>query len=117
MEKELKFVEGCVFCNIGKGEVQTTFLYNDDEIIAFNDINPKAPIHILVLPKTHIASVREVGDDEGELMGKMLIVARDLARERNLTGYKILFNVGRDGGQIVEHLHMHLLGGGGIKML
>lgn len=115
-QKEQKFSEGCVFCNIARGAVRTTLLHNDPEVMAFNDINPKAPIHILVLPKKHIASVRELDDAEVCVIGKMFSAARDLAKEKKLGGYKLVVNVGREGGQIVDHLHLHLLSGEEMRM-
>ncbi|MEK7122161.1 MAG: HIT domain-containing protein [Patescibacteria group bacterium] len=109
-------MDGCVFCNIGRGEIKTDFIFKDEEIMAFNDINPSAPIHILIVPIRHLASVSNLSDEDKDLAGKMLLKARDIAKERNLDGYKLIFNVGRTGGQIVDHLHLHLLSGKSIRM-
>lgn len=101
----------CVFCKIAKKERTEDMVYEDDELFAIKDINPKAPVHLLIIPKQHIASVREMGREKGELVSEMIFLAKRLAEEKNLEGYKLLFNVGKDGGQIIEHLHLHLLGG------
>ena len=109
-------MDGCVFCNIGRGEIKIDFIFKDEEIMAFNDINPSAPVHILIVPIRHLASVINLSDEDKDLAGKMILKARDIAKERNLDGYKLIFNVGRTGGQIVDHLHLHLLSGKSIRM-
>lgn len=99
----------CIFCKIINKNVPTEFIYEDDKIVIFRDINPKASTHLLILPKKHIVSVKDLEDDDRDVVSDLLFRARDIAREKNLSGYKLVFNVGRDGGQIIDHLHMHLL--------
>lgn len=82
-----------------------------EELLIFEDIMPKAPVHLLVVPKKHIMSVRDMDKDDVGLMGRLIFAARDAAEKFNLEGYKLLFNVGRKGGQIVDHIHLHILGG------
>ena len=103
--------EDCVFCKIIKGEIPSTKVYEDDEIVAFNDINPIAPIHILVVPKTHILSIMEINDDK--LLGNINEVIKKIAIEKGLDqkGFRIVTNIGEDGGQAVKHVHFHILGG------
>ena len=103
--------EDCVFCKIIKGEIPSTKVYEDDEIVAFNDINPIAPIHILVVPKKHILSIMEINDDK--LLGNINEVIKKIAIEKGLDqkGFRIVTNIGEDGGQAVKHVHFHILGG------
>lgn len=102
----------CLFCKIINGEIPTNKVYEDDEILAFKDINPKAPVHILVIPKKHISSAKEIKEDDEALIGKIFTVINKIAKEFNLeNGYRIVNNCGEDGGQEVMHLHFHLLGG------
>jgi len=84
-------------------------IYEDDNLIAFNDIKPLAPIHILIIPKKHIISVNHLKEEDKELMGELILAARKIAVNKNLKGYKLAFNVGREGGQIIDHIHLHLL--------
>ena len=104
-------MENCIFCKIVKGEIPSTKVYEDDEVLAFNDINPIAPIHILVIPKKHFNSFMEIDDDE--LMIHINNVIRKIAQEKGLDekGFRIVTNIGEDGGQAVKHLHFHILGG------
>jgi histidine triad (HIT) family protein len=107
-------VMDCIFCKIAAGEIPAKKLYEDEQAIAFADIDPKAPVHTLIIPKQHIASLAEVGTSEHEkiLVGHLHSVANQLARQQNLAkGYRIVINTGPDGGQTVNHLHLHLLGG------
>jgi histidine triad (HIT) family protein len=105
----------CVFCKISNGEAPAKIRHEDDEVIAFDDINPKTPVHILIIPKKHIESANDLRDEDLEIVGKMFATARDLAKKEGLEdGYKLMVNVGKEGGQLVPHLHLHLLGG---KML
>lgn len=106
-------MDNCLFCKIAQKQITTKFEYEDEEIVAFNDINPKAPIHILIIPKKHIASVAELEDGNACLVGRLVVVAKQLAEEKGISekGYRLVFNVGKAGGQIVEHIHLHLLGG------
>lgn len=101
-------MENCVFCKIVNKEIPKEFVFQNGEFAAFYDLNPKAPVHLLVIPKKHCASVREAS---GELLGKVVETAKKIAAERGLEGYKLIFNVGRKGGQVIDHLHLHLVGG------
>jgi len=106
-------MKDCVFCKIIEGEIPTNFVYQDEEVVAFRDINPKAPVHILIVPKLHIDKLQDVSDNERNLLGKMLLTAKKIAEEEGITGtgYRIGINCGSGAGQIVFHLHLHLLGG------
>jgi len=106
-------VSDWIFCKIIKGEIPTNFVYQDDEVVAFRDINPKAPVHILIVSKLHIDKLQDVSDNERNLLGKMLLVAKKIAEEEGIagTGYRIGINCGSGAGQIVFHLHFHLIGG------
>jgi histidine triad (HIT) family protein len=103
----------CVFCQIVAGKIPSGTLYQDEEVIAFRDINPLAPTHVLIIPKRHIASLAQLTDDEMPLIGHMARVANQLAREEGVaeSGYRLVISSGEQGGQIVPHLHMHLMGG------
>jgi histidine triad (HIT) family protein len=103
----------CVFCQIVAGKIPSETLYQDEEVIAFRDINPLTPTHVLIIPKRHIASLAQLTDDEMPLIGHMARVANQLAREEGVaeSGYRLVVSSGEQGGQIVPHLHMHLLGG------
>lgn len=106
-------MDQCIFCGISNKNIPTDLIYEDNEIAAFNDIHPKAPIHILIVPKKHIASVAELKDDDGVLVGKMILVAKKLAEEKGIAenGYRLVFNTKKHAGQVVDHIHLHLLGG------
>ncbi len=106
----------CIFCKIVAGEIPADKVYEDDRVIAFHDIHPKAPVHILVIPKKHIPSLAELESSDEPLVGHMAQVAKQVATEQGLKGYKVLFNVNKEGGQVVFHLHMHVLGGGKIDL-
>jgi histidine triad (HIT) family protein len=101
----------CIFCKIAKGEIPSAKVFEDDQLLAFNDINPKARVHILIVPKKHIESIKHIERIHKELIGEMFLVAQKIAKEKDLAGYKLVFNVGREGGQLVDHLHLHLLSG------
>jgi histidine triad (HIT) family protein len=101
----------CVFCKIIKKELPSDVVFENDNIIVFKDINPKATLHLLVVPKEHIASIKELEEENKSLIGELILVAKKIAKEQNLTGYKLIFNVGREGGQLIDHLHLHLLSG------
>ena len=103
----------CIFCKIVSGEIPATLVYEDEEILGFEDIHPVAPVHILLIPRKHLASLDEAEESHGHLLGRMMLVAADLAREKGIaqTGYRVLTNCNADGGQEVFHLHFHLLGG------
>jgi diadenosine tetraphosphate (Ap4A) HIT family hydrolase len=103
----------CLFCRIVAGEIPSDKLHDDDLVLAIRDIAPRAPSHILLMPKRHIASAAELTEDDGPMLGRLFAVAADLARSGGLTegGYRLVSNVGRWGGQTVDHLHVHLMGG------
>ncbi len=101
----------CVFCKIVAAELPSERLFEDAEILAFRDISPQAPFHGVIIPKTHIATLNDVPDSQAELMGRFFLVARDLAAEFSLPGYRVVLNTNPEGGQVVFHVHMHLLGG------
>jgi histidine triad (HIT) family protein len=103
----------CIFCKIIKGELPTDKIYEDENIIAFNDLRPRAPIHQLIVPKKHIASLNDLTADDTELVGTMVQTASRLAKKAKIseTGYRTVFNCNKDGGQEIFHLHLHLLGG------
>jgi histidine triad (HIT) family protein len=103
----------CIFCRIISGEIQSDILYQDEEVIAIRDINPQAPTHFLVLPKSHIASLAQVGADQKPLLGHLVHVANELAKKEGVSdkGYRLVINSGAEAGQEVPHLHLHLLGG------
>jgi len=111
--------DSCIFCKIAAGQIPSTKAYEDDEILAFHDINPAAPVHLLIIPKRHIASLADCEGQHAELLGRMLGLAPRLARELGVgydgpdgtSGFKAIFNTGRGGGQEVYHLHLHVLGG------
>jgi histidine triad (HIT) family protein len=101
----------CIFCQIVSGEVASEIMYRDEEVVAFRDIEPRAPTHIIIMPKKHVSSLAEVEDEA--LIGRMVKVAKELAEQEGISakGYRLVVNCGRDGGQVIPHLHMHLLGG------
>jgi histidine triad (HIT) family protein len=102
----------CVFCRIAKGEIPARFVHRDDELVAFHDLAPQAPVHVLVIPRRHLTSLAACAEADGALVGRLAIVAARLARELGLAaGWRLVANTGEDGGQSVAHLHFHLLGG------
>ena len=106
-------MDGCLFCRIVKKELPADILYEDDRVLAFKDINPVAPHHILIIPKEHIPSVNEVSEEHEVTLGRMFSVAAKIARELGIDqqGYRAVINTGKAAGQVVFHLHMHLVGG------
>jgi histidine triad (HIT) family protein len=108
--------EDCLFCKIVRKELSAKELFRDDEIVAFDDIRPVAPTHVLVIPREHIASVHDITDAQGLLLARMIEVANRIADERKIDreGYRLVFNKGPQAGQSVYHLHLHLLGGRGM---
>ena len=106
-------MEECLFCKIAKKEIPSELISEDDKFVAIKDLYPKAPMHILLIPKKHISSIDGVDISEKELMGDLLLFAQKVARKMNLVepGYKLVFNVGKGGGQSIFHLHLHLLSG------
>ncbi|MCQ2480929.1 MAG: histidine triad nucleotide-binding protein [Clostridia bacterium] len=102
----------CLFCKIIAGEIPSSKVYEDDMVYAFNDIDPQAPVHILIIPKEHIASVNEVNESNSAVVAHIFEVAAKLAKEKGLEdGYRIVTNIGDDAGQTVKHLHFHMMGG------
>lgn len=102
----------CIFCKIVNGSIPSKKIYEDEDVIAFNDINPSAKVHFLIVPKRHIDSLASCDIQHQDLLGKMLLLAPKLAEEQGLAGFKTLINTGVDGGQEVFHIHLHVLGGG-----
>ena len=107
----------CLFCKIVAGELPADVLYDDEEIVAFKDIHPVAPFHALVIPKTHLATLDDFSDRHAELAGRLMLVAQQLSAERGLPGYRVVMNVNEQGGQVVFHAHLHVLGGRQMKGL
>ncbi len=109
----------CIFCQVANGEAPANIRYEDDLIIAFDDINPKAPVHVLVIPKKHIESSKELTEREDRLIGQMIRVAVRVAEKTEIadSGFKLVVNTGKDSGQLVDHLHLHLLGGKALERL
>lgn len=103
--------EDCVFCKIVEGKIPSTKVYEDEEVLAFKDINPIAPIHILIIPKKHIKSLTELNDDK--LLSHIFKVIKEVAKSQGVEekGYRVITNIGEDGGQAVKHLHFHVIGG------
>jgi len=101
----------CIFCKIVAGEIPATLVTRTDRLVAFRDVSPQAPVHVLVIPTEHLASLADVQD--GRLLGEMLMLARDIARDEKIAedGYRVVLNTNKNGGQTVFHLHLHLLGG------
>ena len=106
-------MEDCIFCKISKGEIPSEKVYEDEEVLAFKDIHPAAPIHILVIPKKHIAKVTDIMPEDEALVGKMYTVINKIVKEQGFAedGFRIIINCGRDAGQEVMHLHFHILAG------
>lgn len=105
-------VVSCLFCRIASGEIPSSKLYEDDQVLAFRDINPEAPVHFLVIPKTHIDSVAELTPENSAIVAHIFVVISKLAGELGLeNGFRVVANTGEDGGQSVEHLHFHVLAG------
>lgn len=106
----------CIFCRIARGEIPSRKVYEDEEIFAFHDINPSAPVHFLMIPKKHIPSLAQVGAEDAALLGRMMVLAPKLALEQGCNpypdgGFRVMVNTGAEGGQEVHHLHLHVKGG------
>jgi len=103
----------CLFCKIAEGEMSADVVYQDDDVLAFRDINPQAPTHVLVIPREHVASVNDLEEGHAALVGRLYLAARDLAEEEGVAeaGYRLVMNTGAEAGQSVFHIHLHLLGG------
>ncbi|WP_455284549.1 histidine triad nucleotide-binding protein [Cupriavidus necator] len=104
--------DNCIFCKIVAGQLPSRKVYEDDDMVAFHDIHPKAPVHLLVVPKSHVDSLADCGAGEGEVLARMMLKVPELARAAGCTnGFRTVINTGPDGGQEVYHLHLHVLGG------
>jgi histidine triad (HIT) family protein len=106
----------CVFCKIIKREIEKNpeeIFFEDDDLMAFDDLHPLAPVHILIIPKRHIESINDLKKEDALLIGKMILTGKDIAEKKGISegGYKLLFRTGRDGGQEISHIHLHLIGG------
>lgn len=108
----------CIFCKIVAGQIPSKKVYEDDDVLAFHDINPAAPVHFMIIPKAHVGSLSECTDAHRDILGKILLLAPKLAMEQGLsTGFRTSINTGKGGGQEVFHLHVHVLGGSGPRPL
>lgn len=107
----------CLFCKIVSGEIPSKKVYEDDKILVFNDINPEAPVHVLIIPKKHIASLNEISSEDSTIIAHIFITVPQIVRELGIAenGYRIISNALKDGGQTVPHVHFHLLGGRSLK--
>lgn len=103
----------CIFCKIAAGEIPSKLVYQDDQVVAFPDIHPAAPVHVLVVPRKHVQSVAHLADADLELAGRLLLAARTVAEQAGVaeSGYRVVINIGDEGGQTVPHLHLHVIGG------
>ena len=103
----------CLFCDIAAGKIPADIVYRDEDLLAFRDIHPLAPVHIIIIPKAHISSLAEVDERQEGLLGRLILVAVKLAQQEGvaLKGYRLAINCGPEGGQLIPHLHLHLLGG------
>ncbi len=105
-------MDDCIFCRIARGELPAKKAYEDDEVVAFHDINPQAPVHVLIIPRAHVASLTDCGEEHLRLLGKLLSLAPRIARESGSPeGFRVIVNTGRIGRQDVMHLHIHVIGG------
>ncbi len=103
----------CIFCKIIAGEIPGDILYQDDDVIGFRDIKPQSPVHLLVIPRQHFTSVKDITTQQESLMGHMVCIANQLAKDEGISeyGYRLVINCGKQGGQLVPHLHLHVMGG------
>lgn len=103
----------CIFCQIAAGKIASDIVYEDSDVIAFTDVDPEAPTHLLIVPRRHVASLNDTDAGDAELLGKLMATAVELAKQRNLenNGYRLVMNTGSGAGQTVDHIHLHLLGG------
>jgi histidine triad (HIT) family protein len=105
----------CLFCKIARGEIPCRKVYEDDEVLAFHDINPVAPVHFMLVPKLHLATLADAVEEHAGLLGKLMLLAPKLAKEQGLdNGFRTVINTGKGGGQEIFHLHIHIIGGGNI---
>jgi len=110
-------VDTCLFCKIAKRELPGKIVYEDDESVAFEDINPKAPVHVLIIPRRHLATLLDPKEGDDRLIGHLLLVANVIARQKGIAerGFRLVLNCNSEGGQVVFHLHLHLLGGRALR--
>lgn len=103
----------CIFCKIGAKDIQALVVYEDEEVMGFRDIDPKAPVHVLIVPRKHYTSLNDLASQDAALLGRMLLAAKQIARQEKVAerGYRLVLNVGDEAGQVVKHVHLHLLGG------
>ena len=103
----------CLFCKIVNGEIPTEFLYKDDTLVVFRDINPQAPVHLLIVPSRHIRSINDLTEEDKKIVSEMIMAGRNMAQKESVSesGYRLFFNVEKGGGQVIFHLHLHLVGG------
>jgi histidine triad (HIT) family protein len=106
-------MEDCLFCNMASGNMQVDKLFEDDLVFSIRDIHPRAPVHVMVIPKQHIPTAADITDDHGPLLGRMFAAAARVARQEGLdeSGYRLAFNIGEHAGMTIPHLHLHLVGG------
>ncbi len=106
-------VDDCIFCKIASGEMGTQFEYEDDDVVAFKDLNPQAPVHLLVIPRKHIAKINDIDEENRDILHRVVLAANELAKKCGIDeeGYRLVINSGDNGGQTVYHLHVHVLGG------
>jgi len=106
-------MEECIFCKVVKKEIPAKIVYEDDNLLALDDIAPKAPVHVLIVPKIHIATIKELKPENKNLIGEIFLIASKIAAQKGISesGYRILVNKGKDAGQTIDHLHFHVLGG------
>ncbi|MBE6055239.1 MAG: histidine triad nucleotide-binding protein [Clostridium sartagoforme] len=107
----------CIFCKIIKGDIPSNKIYEDDKVLAFHDISPEAPVHFLVIPKEHIKSVNELNEENADIISHIFLIINKIVRELGIseTGYRVVNNCGKDGGQTVNHIHFHVLGQRDLK--
>lgn len=108
----------CLFCQVARHQQKADVVYENEELIVFKDINPKALVHLLIVPKKHIKSINELVEKDKDLVSQIIFLAKELAKKQGIAekGYRLTFNVGRGGGQLIDHLHLHLTGGGEIRL-
>jgi len=106
-------MDDCIFCKIVEGSIPCSKVYEDEKVLAFDDIHPMAPVHVVIIPKEHIATILEVSEDRMAVMDAMISAAREVSRKKGIdqSGFRVVINCNEDGGQVIFHLHMHVLGG------
>ncbi len=106
-------MEDCIFCKIIAGEIPGNIIHRDDEVVAFHDVNPVAPVHVLIIPRKHMSSINEAVEEDRQVLGELMLRAKAIAKELNIaeSGYRLVINTGKSVGQTVFHIHLHLLGG------